>query len=189
MLQWLMVAEQSFLLWLQDSVRNDVLNSIFIFITTLGNGGMIWIAMGLGLMIPKKTRKIGIFVLISLLGSLLINNMLLKNVVARTRPYDAIAGLTSLVGPQSDYSFPSGHTASSFAAAIVLLKGLPKKYGVPAVILACLIGFSRLYVGVHYPTDVICGAISGIAIALISYQCGELFWSNRGHKHKKVIKA
>ena len=75
-------------------------------------------------------------------------------------------GLTRLIEKQSDYSFPSGHTAASFAAAVILFLQLPKKYGIPALILAVLISFSRLYLGVHYPTDVLAGAVSGTLIAL-----------------------
>lgn len=166
MIEHLMIAEQNILLWIQNNMRNDILNHIMIFITSLGNGGAIWIIMAMGLLIPKKTRKTGIMVISGLLLSLIINNIILKNLVARTRPYDMIAGLTSLVGIQRDYSFPSGHTASSFVAAIIMLRNLPKKYGIPALILAFLISFSRLYVGVHYPTDVIAGALIATAISL-----------------------
>lgn len=87
------------------------------------------------LLIPKQTRRIGVLALAALLGSVLIDNVILKNVIARTRPYETIAGLTSLVGAQKDYSFPSGHTGSSFAAAVVLFRGLPKKYGIPALLI------------------------------------------------------
>ena len=106
MIEHLMIAEQNILLWIQNNMRNDILNHIMIFITSLGNGGAIWVIMAMGLLIPKKTRKIGIMVISGLLLSLIINNIILKNLVARTRPYDMIAGLTSLVGIQRDYSFP-----------------------------------------------------------------------------------
>ncbi len=83
-----------------------------------------------------------------------------------------LPGLTSLIGVQDDFSFPSGHTGSSFAAAVVMYRGLPKKVGVPALVFAFLMGFSRLYVGVHYPSDVIGGALIGTAIALFAYWAG-----------------
>ena len=136
MIEHLMIAEQNILLWIQNNMRNDILNHIMIFITSLGNGGAIWVIMAMGLLIPKKTRKTGIMVISGLLLSLIINNIILKNLVARTRPYDMIAGLTSLVGIQRDYSFPSGHTASSFVAAIIMFRNLLKKYGIPALTLA-----------------------------------------------------
>ena len=94
----------------------------------------------------------------------MFNNLLLKNLVARTRPYEVIDGLQLLVSRAVDLSFPSGHAASSFAAAVVMAKLLPKRYGIAALILAGLIAFSRLYVGIHYPTDVLFGAVSGCLI-------------------------
>ena len=166
MIEYIANAEQNILLWLQNNMRNDILNHIMKLITSLGNGGIIWIIVALVLLIPKKTRKTGIMVISGLLLSFLVNNIILKNLVARTRPYDMITGLTSLVGIQSDYSFPSGHAASSFVAAVIMVKSLPKKYGIPALTLAFLISFSRLYVGVHYPSDVIAGALISTAIGL-----------------------
>lgn len=172
MLQYLMTLEESILLWIQSNVRNEWLTPVFIFITKLGNGGFIWILGSILLLAPKKTRKIGVMAVAALICSVLIDNVMLKNAVARTRPYEVIEGLTSLVGVQKDFSFPSGHTGSSFAAAVVMFRGLPKKFGVPALILAFLIGFSRLYVGVHYPTDVLAGALIGTGIALLVSRIG-----------------
>lgn len=164
--------EADILLWIQNNIRNDVLTPIFKFVTTLGNAGMIWIVLSVGLLIPKKTRRVGVLALVSLSFSALIDNVILKNVVARTRPYDVIEGLTSLVGVQKDYSFPSGHTGSAFAAAVVMFLGLPKKYGIPILVFACLMGLSRLYVGVHYPSDVLGGVLIGTGIALLTYWSG-----------------
>ncbi|MBO5159182.1 MAG: phosphatase PAP2 family protein [Lachnospiraceae bacterium] len=166
MLETLLNLDGGFLLFLQDSVRNPILNSIMIFITSLGDGGIIWIAATIALLIPKKTRKVGIMSAVALLGSLLINNNLIKNIVQRPRPYVTFTDLQIIIPQPSEFSFPSGHTSSSFASAAVFYRHLPKKFGVPAVILAALIGFSRLYVGVHYPTDVLAGAVMGI---LLSY--------------------
>lgn len=164
--------EADILLWIQNNIRNDVLTPIFKFITTLGNAGIIWIVLSVGLLIPKKIRRVGVLTLVSLLFSALIDNVILKNVVARTRPYDLIEGLTSLVGAQKDYSFPSGHTGSAFAAAVVMFLGLPKKFGIPILVFACLMGLSRLYVGVHYPSDVLGGVLIGTGIALLTYWSG-----------------
>ena len=104
----------------------------------------------------------------ALLGSLLINNQLLKNLVQRPRPFVKFTDLKIIIPTPSEFSFPSGHTASSFAAAAVFYRHLPRKLGLPAVILAGLIGFSRLYVGVHYPTDVIAGAVMGIFLSYLA---------------------
>ena len=154
------------LLWIQEYVRNDFLTPIFKFITMLGDEGFIWIAIALVLLFIKKYRKAGISVGVALLGSLLFNNMLIKNLVARTRPYRVIETLTILIEEPGEFSFPSGHTSSSFAAGVVLFMLLPRKYGVPAMILAFLIGISRLYVGVHYPTDVLGGMVMGTLLAV-----------------------
>lgn len=161
--------EESILLWLQNCMRNHILDDILIFITTLGNGGLLWIVLTIILLARRNTRNVGCMSAAALIGSVLVNNVLLKNLVARTRPYEMIEGLTCLVGKQSDYSFPSGHTAASFAAAVIFCLALPKKYGIPAMVMAVLIAFSRLYIGVHYPSDVLAGAAFGTLIALLVY--------------------
>ena len=161
---------------MQEYVRNPVLTPVMKVITTLGNGGAIWIALTILLLAIPKTRKIGCMSLIALLGTLLVNNMLLKNLVARTRPYEVIEGLTYIVRKPSDYSFPSGHAGCSFSAACIMYRRLPRRYGVPALILAILISVSRLYVGVHYPSDVLFGVISGIAISYAAEVIGGRIW-------------
>ncbi len=161
------------LLFLQDTVRNPVLNPIMTVITSLGNAGIIWILLTAALLIPKKTRKIGCMSACALLASLLFNNILLKNLVARVRPYNAIEALIPIVSKPSEYSFPSGHAGSSFASAWVLYRKLPKKViracsmNKRAAILAALISFSRLYVGVHYPSDVLAGILVGIGCSYV----------------------
>ena len=162
---------------MQESLRNDLLTPIFIFITNLGNSGRIWILISALLTIPKKTRRVGILALCALGLSVIIDNMILKNLIARSRPFDVIEGLSCLIQKPHDYSFPSGHTGSSFAAAVVLFMGLEKKYSFTAVVLAALIGFSRIYVGVHYPSDVLCGAIIGSLIAVVVYTIGINLWN------------
>lgn len=176
MLEFLWNLDGNILLFLQEYVRNPVLTPVMKVITTLGNGGAIWIALTILLLTIPKTRKIGCMSLIALLGTLLVNNMLLKNLVARTRPYEVIEGLTYIVRKPSDYSFPSGHAGCSFSAACIMYRRLPRRYGVPALILAILISVSRLYVGVHYPSDVLFGVISGIAISYAAEVIGGRIW-------------
>lgn len=154
------------LLCIQEYIRNDFLTPIFKFITSLGDEGYVWIAIAIVLLFVKNYRKVGLMVGASLLGSLVFNNMIIKNIVARPRPYRMIETLTILIPEPGEYSFPSGHTSSSFAAGVVLYLMLPKKYGIPAMVLAFLIGISRLYVGVHYPTDVLGGMVMGTLIAV-----------------------
>ena len=116
-----------------------------------------------------------------MLASFILNNLFLKNLVARTRPYEVIDGLTLLVDKASDLSFPSGHSAASFVAAVIILRLLPRRYGVSAMVLAAFIAFSRLYVGIHYPTDVLAGTVSGILIGLAITKISGL-WEDRSGK-------
>lgn len=168
MIEVLVNSEKTILLLIQNGIRNPVLTPFFVTVTRLGNGGLIWIALAVILLIPKKTRKTGCMAALSLLGSLIINNLILKNLTARIRPYEIINGLVPIIRKPTDYSFPSGHTASSFAAACILYRKLPKRFGIPILMLAVLIGFSRLYVGVHYPSDVLFGIISGAGISYVA---------------------
>lgn len=175
MIELLNNLDGNILLIIQEYFRNDVLTVIFTLITSLGDKGMIWVLISAILCIPKKTRRIGIACLLSLLGSLIINNGILKNLIQRSRPFDQIDALIPLINKPRDYSFPSGHTGSSFACAWILLRRLPKKYGIPALILAIGISLSRLYLGVHYPSDVIVGMMSGILISYLAEFCVNKF--------------
>lgn len=164
---WLYELDVNILLFIQEHLRFDFLTPILKFLTMLGDHGMLWIGIALLLVLVKRTRPIGATAGASLAINALLVNVFLKNIVARTRPYEVIDGLTRLVGEQSDFSFPSGHTSSAFSVAVVMFMLMPKKYGVPALIMATLIAYSRLYVGVHYPSDVIGGIIVGILAAVI----------------------
>lgn len=156
------------LLWIQQHLRADFLNPVVKGITYLGNGGILMIALCIILMIIPKTRRLGIVCSCSLAATFLLNNLLLKNIVARTRPYEAVDGLSRIIGQQSDYSFPSGHSGASFAVAVPIFKECPRRIGVPVLILAFLIALSRLYVGVHYPTDIIAGILLGTLFGTLS---------------------
>ncbi len=156
------------LLYIQEFIRQEWMHPFWIFITSLGDGGWFWIVCSAALLIPKGTRRVGITALMALAVGALITNVALKNIVARIRPYEVVDGLTLLIGKPHDYSFPSGHTCASFAAALVYYRMLPKRWGAAALILASLIAFSRLYVGVHYPTDILGGAAVGAAASMAS---------------------
>lgn len=158
--------EREILLFIQDFIRNDFLNPIMIFITSLGDKGFIWITISLLLLCHKKTRKAGVFSLIALTASLFLNNIMIKNLVQRPRPFTQIAELQILIPRPGEFSFPSGHTSSSFASAGVFYRLLDnKKLGIVLLILAFLIGLSRMYIGVHYPTDVLAGGCLGFFIS------------------------
>lgn len=161
--------EGPILLWIQESLRMDFLTPVVTFITHLGDSGWFWIACAAVCLILSKTRRLGVTMSVSMLLNMFATNVFLKNIVARTRPYIAVEGLHRIIEAQSDYSFPSGHTACSFAAAVVVFLMCPRKVGVPALVLAFLISLSRLYVGVHFPTDVLGGAVVGTAAALMAY--------------------
>ncbi|EDU37779.1 phosphatase PAP2 family protein [Clostridium sporogenes] len=152
--------------FIHRNIANDFLNKIMIFITSIGNLGLIWIAISLLLLISKKYRKVGMLCIASLVLSSLIGEVVLKNLVQRGRPFTAIEGINLLVKAPKSFSFPSGHTVSSFAVAIVIGKKI-KKFKLPIYILAFSIAFSRLYLYVHYPSDVLVGALIGIISANI----------------------
>lgn len=159
----------SVLLFIQEHVRQEWLDGFVKAITFLGDLGWFWIALGIILLIPQKTRSIGIVVLISLLIDILVTNVALKNIIARPRPFNINNTLIPLIPKPHDFSFPSGHTAASFASAFVYYRMAPKKYGVAALVLAALIGLSRLYLGVHYPSDVIGGFFIGWICSVAAY--------------------
>ena len=167
------------LLFIQDMIRNPFLDPIMKIITSLGNAGILWIIATILLLIPKRTRKVGVISACALLASLLVNNILLKNLVARVRPYYAVEGLTPIVTKPSEFSFPSGHAAISFASGGVFYRKLPRKYGVPAVVMAGLISLSRLYVGVHYPTDVLMGILSGTGCSYLGEWAATRLWTQK----------
>ena len=162
--------EASIILWIQENLRGH-LDGVVKFITYLGDDGILWIVMGIILLFWKKTRPIGVTVLLSLLFDFLIINVALKELVARPRPFVVNELIQPLITNVSPYrSFPSGHSGGSFAAMFALYKWVPKKVGVPALILASLVALSRLYVGVHYPTDIIAGCIIGFICSVLAYK-------------------
>ena len=152
---------------IQTFCIHDVLTPIVVFMTHLGDMGFIWIVLSIILLIPKKTRRTGLLALIALVITFLIGNVVLKNWIARPRPYEVFEDVRRLIEAQSDYSFPSGHTSASFAVGVVYCRTLPIGYGILAMILAVSISLSRLYVGVHYPSDVLGGALLGTLVALL----------------------
>ena len=160
--------DSSILLWIQDNVRADFATPIVKVITHLGDKGIFWIALTLALLAFRKTRRLGVLCGVSMVFGLLMTNLVIKNWVARVRPYELIDELKLIIGRADDYSFPSGHTTNSLACAWVLFRRAPKKWGVPALVLAILIALSRLYVGIHYPTDILGGAVIGLVSACLS---------------------
>ena len=158
--------------WIQANLQSPFMDKFMPFITVFGNGGIFWIACAVLLMFIPKTRRIGFGMAFALTMGLVVCNMVLKPGVARIRPYDLqeTLGVTIdlLIKRSHDFSFPSGHTIASFEACTVLMLG-NKKLGIPATLLAILIAFSRLYLYVHYPTDVITSIFLGTAFGFIGW--------------------
>ena len=149
--------------------RSAFLDWIMPKVTFLGNGGWFWIVLAICILIfTKKDKRIGWNSVLSILFAFIVCNLILKPLVNRARPCDIWPEIETIVNRPHDASFPSGHTNISFAVAVsVLLNN--KKWGIPAVILALLIGISRLYLFMHFPTDVLVGMLNGIIWAIISY--------------------
>lgn len=147
--------------WIQ-SLRTPAGDIFMPVITSLGNAGIIWILLAALLLIIPKTRKTGAVLAIALVLDVVLCNGIIKNLAARMRPYDRNPVVELLIHKPIDYSFPSGHTAASFAAVSALYFAGEKHMWKPVLVLAVLIAFSRLYLYVHYPTDVIGGAVLGI---------------------------
>ncbi len=162
----------SILYWIQENIRCAFLDVILPFFSTICNNGEIWIASAIVLLFFKKYRRYGMFLLVALLLGSLIGNEIIKPLVGRVRPCNAVTALPDmLVGVPSSFSFPSGHTVSSVVGATVLTRA-NKKFGYAAIPVAALIAFSRLYVFVHFPTDVLAGAILGFAIGFLCVTFG-----------------
>ena len=157
--------ESDVLLWIQDNLRNAVLDPICKFFGYIGAHGECAIAVALLLLIIPKTRHIGIVCSVSLATSYILGNIIIKQIVDRPRPYDTIDGLTLLTDPLKDASFPSGHASATFACLLVIVLMMPKIYGIPALFVSLFMSYSRLHVGAHYPTDVIVGIALGISCA------------------------
>ena len=167
------------ILYAIQNLRSQTLDTVMTFVSYLGNSGAIWIIIGLIMTGFKKYRKCGLSVLIALLVCLIAGNGILKNLIARERPCWIDESVKLIISVPKDFSFPSGHTFSSFAAASCILYW-HKKEGVFALILAILISFSRLYLFVHFPTDILGGialgffaAVTGIYITKKIYKKNE----------------
>lgn len=159
------------LLWIQASVRQAVLDPLVCVYTTLGNGGLLWIVLSLVLLCFRPTRRAGLVSLLAMVLGLLCTNVVLKHLVARPRPWLDVAGLIPLVSEPDPNSFPSGHTCAAFASALAWWRTAPKGWmkGTGVVLAVCM-GLSRLYVGVHYPSDVLAGALVGSLCGLAAVQ-------------------
>ena len=152
------------ILYTLQELRTPLVDGLMVFITSLGDHGWFWILMGVLLFSFPRTRLLGGCMLISIAAGFLLGNVLLKNMAARQRPCWLDPSVELLVPVPKDFSFPSGHSLVSFEGAVCIFL-FNRKWGIPALMLAVLTAFSRLYLFVHFPTDVLAGIVMGIVIA------------------------
>ncbi len=193
------------LIGIQRLLNADWLTPVMKFITLFGENGIFWIAVCLLLLIFPRTRRLGIICSVSLAFTFVCCNLIIKPAVDRTRPWIMFREVVRYLRPPGDASFPSGHSANSMGPAWALFiatmplhrrkydevpclgwrgNGVDAKtahrFGTAAVVLAVLVGLSRLYLGMHYPSDVAVGLLLGMACATVVYQIIRAFEINRG---------
>ena len=176
--------------WIMANLWCPFLDAIMPVITVLGDAGIFWIALAVVFLLIPKHRKMGLSMGLALMMGVVLCNMILKPAVGRIRPYDYQLEffqrtIPLLIDRQHDFSFPSGHTIASFEAAVAMLI-CNKKLGIPAMILAVLIAFSRMYLYVHYPTDVIASVILGTGLAFLAVFLVNKGWALWENKKKKA---
>lgn len=171
------------ILYAINNMHGPILDKIMVVLTTLGDAGIIWIILALILICIKKTRKCGVLILLALITGLILGNGILKNLVARSRPCWIDNSIALLIPNPHDYSFPSGHTLASFEAAIMIFLH-NKKWGSVALAIALLISFSRMYLFVHFPTDILGGIILAAVISISLYNLWNKLEKRRGAKSK-----
>ena len=164
----------SILEYVMNNIRKDWLDPIVIFITHLGKAGIAWILLIMVLLVIKKTRRVGIACAMALVINVILCNFIIKPLIARPRPYDLYEQIICIVKPQWDYSFPSGHTWSGISSALIILMD-NRRRGIAAMIMAVVIAFSRLYLYVHFPSDVLAGAVFGVLMALLTEKIVEKY--------------
>ena len=157
-----------------QGIHQEWLTEILRFFTTIGESGLVWIVIAIVLTCIPKTRKCGLTMIIAMAITYLVGNLFLKNVIARSRPCAVDTSVTLKIPFPSEYSFPSGHTCAAFAFAGAMCRGLERRWAkAAAVAAAVLMGFSRLYVGLHFPSDV----LAGMCVGLLCSQGAWYLWS------------
>lgn len=166
-METILTLDHQILSFISAHLQTGWMTSFMRLITALGNGGAIWLLIALVLVLRPKTRRWGAMILVAMAAGLVIGEFGLKNLLQRPRPFVRYEDFTALIPPPGSYSFPSGHTTSSFAAATVLF-AMKKPVGICALVLAALIAFSRLYLCVHFPTDVLAGLLLGVDLGIVA---------------------
>ncbi|MEE0858569.1 MAG: phosphatase PAP2 family protein [Acutalibacteraceae bacterium] len=169
------------LYFIQDNIVSPILNGIMVFVSAIGEGGAIWVLTSLFMIFFRKTRTCGILMLCAMAFCYVTGDLLAKNLFCRIRPCYQDMSVEMLVNRPNSYSFPSGHSSSSFAAASTAFY-FNKKIGIPALFLAGLVAFSRLYLFVHFPSDVITGILWGIFGAILTIFIYKKFFDKNNKK-------
>ena len=175
--------ELGFLDWIQANLRSDLLDGLMPVVTALGDGGILWIVTAAVLLLIPKHRKTGAAIAAALVLGAICCNVLLKPLVARVRPCGVNTAVQLLIPRPDDFSFPSGHTCAAFACCVTWARFAARRWvKVLCLVLAALMGLSRLYVGVHFPSDVIAGCAAGCFCAFLAWRSqtrAEELWRRR----------
>lgn len=161
MIEFICYIDQTILFFIQSTLHYTILDRIMIGVTILGDKGLVWLVIAFAFIINKKTRHIGVLTLFALIFATIMGEGILKHLIQRQRPYADFPLIQLVINKSTAYSFPSGHSTSSFAAAYILSKYF-KKLSIEFWAMACIIAFSRLYLFMHYPSDIVAGIILGL---------------------------
>ncbi len=153
--------------FIRETFSCKFLDYFFVSLTSLSDKGIFWILLAIALLCFKKTRKTGIYLAVVLVIGEILGNQILKKVFERPRPYTVNSDIELIIEKLASFSFPSGHSRCSVECATVIFAN-NKKWGIVAIVLAALTCISRMYLYVHYPTDVLAGAALGVIDGLIA---------------------
>lgn len=168
MIDFITKIDFSILYWIQDNLRNSFMDFVMPLFSNLQDGGLIWISIAVVMLFFKRTRYCGIAVLFAMGIDTLITEYGIKNIVCRVRPCNLVDDVNMLVKKPTSYSFPSNHSASAFAGAVAVMLTIKKKaWTIPAFVFSGIISFSRMYVFVHFPSDVFAGILLGSTVAVL----------------------
>lgn len=182
---WIQMIDNNILDFIQANLHNSILDKIFPLISMIGDVGAVWIAIAIVFLFIPKYRMYGIMIVLAVLLTALTGEVVLKPLIERVRPCNFNTLVPMLISRPTDYSFPSGHTSASFAATIIIWK-TNRKFGTFAALLAFFIAFSRLYLYVHYPTDILAGMTLGLLCGAAAIGVIHFIYKNKSLNSEKL---